>query len=110
MSAKISGLGKGFYSILDDGEKKTTEQQEMAKIQTLEKERASLTQKIEALDKERVTHTKRLEAIDAELEKLKAEALANKKARLEAEYASIEERKKEIADELAAMKNSVNEQ
>ena len=107
MSAKISGLGKGFYSIFDDGEKKTTEQQEMEKIEVLEKERASLAQKIEALDKERITHTKRIEVIDAELEKLKAEALANKKARLEAEYASIEERKKEIADELATMTNSV---
>lgn len=106
MSAKISGLGKGFYSIFDDGEKKTTEQQEVEKIEALEKERASLAQKIEALDKERITHTKRIEVIDAELEKLKAEALANKKARLEAEYASIEERKKEIANELAAITNS----
>lgn len=106
MSAKISGLGKSFYSIFDDGEKKTTEQQEMEKIEVLEKERASLAQKIEALDKERITHTKRIEVIDAELEKLKAEALANKKARLEAEYASIEERKKEIVDELATMTNS----
>ncbi len=103
MSSKFSGLGRGFYSILDDGEKKPTEQQEMQKIENLEKERANLVQKIEALDKERITHTKRIEAIDTELEKLKAEALANKKARLEAEFASIEERKKEISAELEAM-------
>lgn len=106
MKAKISGLGKGLCSIFDDVVEKTTEQQETQKIENLEKERAGLVQKIEVLEKERITHTKRIEAIDAELEKLKAEALANKKARLEAEYASIEERKKEIADELATMTNS----
>ena len=106
MKAKISGLGKGLCSIFDDVVEKTTEQQETQKIENLEKERAGLVQKIEVLEKERITHTKRIEAIDAELEKLKAEALANKKARLEAEYASIEERKKEISAELGAMKTT----
>lgn len=102
MSSKI-GLAKGLYSIFDDTKEKTAEEQEQQKIEALEKERISLAQKIEALDKERITHTRRIEAIDAELEQLKAEAFANKKARLEAEYASIEERKKEINAELEAM-------
>lgn len=105
MSSKI-GLAKGLYSIFDDAKEKNAEQQEQQKIEELEKERVSLAQKIEALDKERITHTKRIEAIDTELEQLKAEAFAYKKARLEAEYTSIEERKKEITNELAAMTNS----
>ena len=103
MASKITGIGKGLHSLFDDAQPKDMEQAEIQKIEALEKERAGLVQKIEALDKERITHTKRIETIDSELERLKAEALANKKARLEAEFASIEERKKEISAELEAM-------
>ena len=91
-----NGLGRDFYTVLEDEPKAKSEE--------------SIRQKLKSLKDERNTHNQRIKVIDGEIAKLEEELTSvklqnqiDRKHKLEAESKELEERLREIREELSSI-------